>query len=183
MSDAKRLIEEKARGKDAAAIVAESKARRAIRTETQLPNPDTISALNHVVANLTVLNQKLRHFHWNVVGENFFDIHEFFGTIYDQLVEHIDQFAERVRQLKGTPVHTLKDMIDLAIVSETSDTPSDMAMCKEILEDFDKVISSLGVVVDMSAKRGDRPTTYLVDTVVGCYEKHQWFLRSFMGAK
>jgi len=151
--------------------------------EMRQPTSSTIEALNVLVADLTVFNQKLRHFHWNVLGENFFDLHDFFGQIYGEIVEHIDQFAERIRALQETPIHTLSMMLSIANVKETQPIPKDMAMCEEILKDFQTIITDMETVVAEASKTTDRPTVFLVDTIVGCYEKHQWFLRSFLGRK
>ena len=38
----------------------------------------TVEQLNVLLADYHIYYQKLRNFHWNVVGENFFDLHEKF---------------------------------------------------------------------------------------------------------
>jgi starvation-inducible DNA-binding protein len=142
---------------------------------------DVIQAWNQAIANATVLYQKLRHYHWNVVGENFFDLHDLFGKLYDELAEHIDQFAERVRQLESVPIHTLTGMLSISHITESPGTPDWRAMCEQLIADYNVLIGSLSAVVNSAMPVGDRPSVYLVDTVVGGYQKHQWMLRSFAG--
>ncbi|MFP3855078.1 MAG: ferritin-like domain-containing protein, partial [Anaerolineales bacterium] len=38
--------------------------------------------LNTLIADFTVFYQKLRHYHWNIKGEEFFMLHEKFKEIY-----------------------------------------------------------------------------------------------------
>ena len=38
----------------------------------------TVQELNILLADYHLYYQKLRNFHWNVIGKNFFDLHEKF---------------------------------------------------------------------------------------------------------
>lgn len=46
---------------------------------------------------------KAHNFHWNVEGSDFFEYHELFGKIYEEVYSSIDNFAEKIRSL-GTYV-------------------------------------------------------------------------------
>ena len=41
----------------------------------------TVSELNILLADYHLYYQKLRNFHWNVIGKNFFDLHEKFEEV------------------------------------------------------------------------------------------------------
>ena len=47
--------------------------------------------LNTLVADFTIFYQKLRHYHWNVKGEDFFRLHEKFEEIYMGVGDVIDE--------------------------------------------------------------------------------------------
>src|SRR5690606_29750690 len=66
-----------------------------------------IGILNVVLADEFVLYTKTRRCHWNVVGPNFSELHALFQRQYEQLEEIIDDVAERIRALGGTPAGTL----------------------------------------------------------------------------
>ena len=56
----------------------------------------TVDELNILLADYHLYYQKLRNFHWNVIGKNFFDLHEKFEEMYDDAKLKIDEIAERV---------------------------------------------------------------------------------------
>ena len=56
-------------------------------------------SLNLLLANYSVYYQKLRNYHWNVQGSDFFDLHEQFEMLYTEALNSIDSIAERIRAL------------------------------------------------------------------------------------
>ena len=54
----------------------------------------TVEQLNVLLADYHIYYQKLRNFHWNVVGENFFDLHEKFEEMYNDTLIKIDEIAD-----------------------------------------------------------------------------------------
>ena len=58
-----------------------------------------IKILNNVLCDEYVLYTKTRNYHWNIIGPQFHDRHEFFQEQYEILDEIIDEVAERTRQL------------------------------------------------------------------------------------
>src|SRR6188768_403266 len=94
------------------------------------------SALNALLANYSVHYQKLRNYHWNVKGSDFFDLHERFEQQYNEARENIDEIAERIRVFGKTPMSTMAEYLATAEIKETgSDLPSDL-MVREVLSDF-----------------------------------------------
>jgi len=57
--------------------------------------------LSAVLADQHVLYQKTRNFHWNLTGHRFHTLHELFEKQYRELVEAIDETAERIRMVGG----------------------------------------------------------------------------------
>ena len=53
------------------------------------------SQLNPLLADYMVYYQKLRNYHWNVKGHEFFKLHEKFEEGYLQAAEWADDIAER----------------------------------------------------------------------------------------
>ena len=63
-------------------------------------NPDDSASLckelNALLCDLHVFYQNVRGFHWNVQGQNFFELHAKFEEFYTDLQVKIDEVAERV---------------------------------------------------------------------------------------
>ena len=67
----------------------------------------TVEQLNVLLADYHLYYQKLRNFHWNVQGTNFFDLHEKFEEMYDDAKLKVDEIAERILTLRHSPQSNL----------------------------------------------------------------------------
>src|SRR5581483_5832852 len=69
--------------------------------------------LGGVLADESVLLVKTKNYHWNVVGPDFMELHEFFDGQYGKIAGFVDELAERVRSVgekaPGTMAEFLKD--------------------------------------------------------------------------
>jgi starvation-inducible DNA-binding protein len=137
-------------------------------------------ALNQLLANYSVHYQKLRNYHWNVKGSDFFDLHERFEQQYNEARENIDEIAERIRVFGKIPLSTMRDYLETAEIKETgSDLPSDL-MVREVLSDFRILLEYMFTVVDVAADQGDSGTEEMVKGFIHDIEKHHWMLTAFM---
>src|SRR3712207_5027025 len=97
---------------------------------------EVVGILNTLLADEYVLYTKTRNYHWNVVGKDFKERHEFFQEQYEKLDEMIDEIAERTRQLGGLSVATLNEFLQIAHLKENpSEYPSDLKMISNLLKD------------------------------------------------
>jgi len=78
-----------------------------------------VNALHAILANYNEHYQKLRNFHLNVKGPDFFDFHEKFEEQYDASKIAIYEIAERVSVFGGTPFSTMFDFLDNAEIKES----------------------------------------------------------------
>lgn len=138
------------------------------------------SVLNELLANYSVHYQKLRNFHWNVKGSDFFDLHERFEQQYNEARENIDEIAERIRVFGKVPLSTMRDYLATAEIKESgSDLPSDL-MVREVLSDFRILLEYMFAVVDVAVELGDSGTEEMVKGFIHNVEKHHWMLTAFM---
>ena len=63
---------------------------------------NTAKELNVLLADYHLYYQKLRNFHWNIVGKHFFDLHEKFEEMYDDAKLKVDEIAERILETRLT---------------------------------------------------------------------------------
>lgn len=134
----------------------------------------TLDRLNHIVADLTILSQKVRLCHWNVEGPGFLDYHEFFEEYYTFLAENIDDFAERVRALDAFPVATYAEMLKISCISENPNLVS-KEMVGELLADSEKISK------DYTSWIADEEDPVFQDMMVGLVteiDKKAWMLRA-----
>jgi starvation-inducible DNA-binding protein len=139
-----------------------------------------VQVLNALLANYSVHYQKLRNYHWNVKGSDFFDLHEQFEVQYNEARDNIDEIAERIRVFSKTPLSTMKDYLDQSEIKETgTDLPSYL-MVREILSDYRILLEYMFSVVDAAVDQGDSGTEEMVKKFIHAVEKHHWMMTSFM---
>lgn len=141
---------------------------------------ELVESLNLLLANYAVVYQKLRNFHWNVTGPDFFDVHEKLEEEYDAAAEEIDVVAERVRMLGFKPLSTLAAFLDRAEIKEPSD--DDMTseqMIDEVIKDYESLLSFMVDVLDTAAEFGDMGTDSMIRSMMKRIEKQHWMFSSF----
>lgn len=136
--------------------------------------------LNELLANYSVHYQKLRNYHWNVKGSDFFDLHEQFESQYNEARDNIDAIAERIRVFGKTPMSTMREYLETSEIKETgTDLASDI-MVREVLSDYRILLEYMFTVVDTAVAQGDSGTEEMVKVFINRLEKHHWMLSSFM---
>lgn len=144
-----------------------------------MSNTAVTTKLNNILADANVMHTKLHNYHWNVKGMQFYGLHlkteEFYGTfamIYDDV-------AERILQLGGKPLVTLKQILAATRIKEEERTDfSANDVIKGILEDFKFFHGEFKALSEIST---DVTTTAYADEKVAMLEKEIWMLRSMLG--
>lgn len=137
-------------------------------------------SLNRLLANLQIHYQKLRNFHWNIEGQNFFELHEQFEVEYNEVRQQIDTIAERVRILGAKPYSTLAQYLDIAEIKEIPGELSDYEMVGEIISDYTMLLPMLGKVLNVSRKAEDNATEDMVIGIIQRMEKRKWMFTAWM---
>ena len=137
-------------------------------------------ALNELLANYSVHYQKLRNFHWNVKGSDFFDLHEQFEMQYNEALQHIDDIAERIRIFQETPLSTMKEYLETSEIKETSAQLASDLMVREILSDYRILLEHMFSVVEIAAGQNDSGTEEMIKAFIHHIEKHHWMLSAFL---
>ena len=88
------------------------------------------TALNTYLANMGVMYIKLHNLHWNVVGSDFKQVHEYLETLYDAMAGVLDEVAELLKMQGEQPLASLKDYLAAASIQEL---PSAELRSREVL--------------------------------------------------
>jgi len=138
--------------------------------------------LNEYLANQQVMYIKLHNLHWYVKGRSFFALHAKLEELYDQTADIIDDVAERLLALGGTPVASVKKALALASVKELEDTAiSSEDTVKALISDVDYWINDTKEIVKLAEAEDDGPTADLFTGYLGEYQKLLWMLNAYLG--
>lgn len=136
----------------------------------------TVKELNILLADYHLYYQKLRNFHWNVIGKNFFDLHEKFEELYDEAKIKIDEIAERILTLRFQPTSNMSDYLKSSNIKESASDISDSKMIKTLLDDHGILLKQLRKVSETAEKGGDEGTVDLMGAYIRELEKTSWML-------
>lgn len=147
---------------------------------SKLDRAEVVTGLNQVLANYEIHYQKLRNFHWNVKGPDFFDLHDKFEQLYKDASEKIDNIAERIRVFEHRPYSTFQEFLTNCTLKESTIEKTGIEMVNEVMSDFEILINDMTQVVTISKNTGDIGTEDLIVKFIRNVEKHYWMLKSFI---
>jgi len=137
--------------------------------------------LNDLLSNLQVFYTNTRGYHWNIKGPKFFELHAKFEELYNDLIIKIDEVAERILTLGGTPMHSYEDYLKLSEVKDSKVVSDGTEAVKQILEAFKILISKERVILNLSADLNDEGTNALMSDYIREQEKLVWMYSAFLG--
>lgn len=136
----------------------------------------TARELNILLADFHLYYQKLRNFHWNIVGRNFFELHIKFEELYEDAKLKVDEIAERILTLRFQPVSNYSDYLKTSNLNESSSDLDDVEMVKALLSDHGLIIQQMRTVVEKASAAGDEGTIDLIGSYIADLEKKSWML-------
>ncbi|MDX1476674.1 MAG: DNA starvation/stationary phase protection protein [Saprospiraceae bacterium] len=143
----------------------------------------TAMLLNELLASYQVYYNNLRNFHWNIAGENFFDLHAKFEELYQDARVKIDEIAERVLTLRYRPVSRMSDYMDMSKVEDAQYLDSDRDMVQTILNNHMILIGQMRQVLAEAADADDEGTIDMIGSFLKDLEKRSWMLDAWVTRK
>jgi len=147
----------------------------------QIRSAELIEKLNDLLANYQVFYQNARGFHWNIKGEKFFELHLKFEELYTDLQLKIDEIAERILTLGGTPLHTFSDYLSLTKVKPMANMTEGKACMKNVIETFTIILIKQREILELAAEVNDEGTNAMASDYIRAQEKLVWMYNAFMG--
>lgn len=136
----------------------------------------TVNQLNILLADYHLYYQKLRNFHWNIVGKSFFDLHVKFEEMYDDSKLKIDEIAERILTLRYQPISNLSAYLKLSNLQESKATLTDVQMIDTLIDDHILLLKQMRNVAQAAAEAKDEGTIDLIGAYIRELEKTTWML-------
>ncbi|MAZ29277.1 MAG: DNA starvation/stationary phase protection protein [Cytophagaceae bacterium] len=136
----------------------------------------TVEEFNTLLADYHLYYQKIRNFHWNVMGHNFFDLHEKFEEMYEDAKIKVDEIAERILTLRYQPTSNYSDYLKMSNLKESPSELKDIEMVGILLDDHGKLLVQMKKVVDAADAAGDEGSIDLVGAYIRELEKTSWML-------
>lgn len=121
---------------------------------------------------------KAHNFHWNVEGSDFYQYHNLFETIYDEVYGAIDAFAENIRKIQAYTPASLYRFSALSAIDDETEILAPEAMIQELLRDAEKMQEIMKVLFVEAENRGEHGLSNFIADRQDAFAKHAWFLRA-----
>ncbi|MFM5351394.1 Dps family protein [Aeromonas dhakensis] len=136
--------------------------------------------LNKLLASYQILYMNVRGFHWNIRGNQFFELHLKFEEIYNDLLLKVDALAERILTLDGIPLHSFSDYLNVSAIPEQKGLHDGRACVESLLESFRELLVAQRRILGQAADAGDEGTASILSDYVQQQEKLVWMLRAYL---
>ena len=140
---------------------------------------NVVVALQSLLADFQVYYTNLRGFHWEIKGRGFFVLHEKFESMYDDTASKIDEIAERILTLGGTPENKFSEYLKVARVAEVSGVSSSREAVENILETYKHFIAEERKLIALAEEANDVVTADMLTGYLKEQEKMIWMLVAF----
>ena len=135
-----------------------------------------IAPLNLVLNDFVSITLLTQNIHWNVIGSDFFQIHNFTNTLYEDFFDDQDTFGERLRQL-----NVFVDVGNLKYNMPSISAPFDSKVAiATLIEANKKLIVDLTNLRNISAQILDLQTQDLAIKELEESDKIDWMLKSYL---
>ncbi|WP_441255038.1 Dps family protein [Aeromonas sp. A600620] len=136
--------------------------------------------LNKLLASYQILYMNVRGFHWNIRGNQFFELHLKFEEIYNDLLLKVDALAERILTLDGVPMHSFTEYLKVSAIPEQKGLHDGRACVESLLESFRELLVAQRRILGQAAEAGDEGTASILSDYVQQQEKLVWMLRAYL---
>jgi starvation-inducible DNA-binding protein len=151
-----------------------------LEAETRL---QIVSLLNQQLADTFDLYSQTKQAHWNVKGAQFFQLHELFDKLADELLDHVDTIAERATTLGGTALGTARVTAANSRLPEYSAEVFDgIESVETLVKRYAELSGTTRTAIDRADDLGDADTADLFTGVSRGLDKSLWFLEAHLQA-
>jgi starvation-inducible DNA-binding protein len=145
-----------------------------------LDTVEIVILLNRLLAGYSVYQQKLRNFHWNIIGPDFFELHGAFKEMYKRAILDTNEIAERIRLFDQKPASTFAEYIKLSNIKEEITDPTSFEMVKIVLGDIRTLLENMEESINAAKEINDNGTEYMLKSFIFNMEKEHWKLTAWL---
>lgn len=144
---------------------------------------ELVAKMKVVLADSFTLYMKAHGYHWNVIGPDFPQLHDFLGDLYEEVHGAVDDIAEQIRQINSFAPGTLSRMVELATISEDDAIPAAAKMVTNLLEANENLLTTITEAYIMAEDNKEFGLSNFLQDRITAHKKHSWMLKATAGKK
>lgn len=143
-------------------------------------NQSYIKNLNELLSTYQIHYQNLRALHWNIQGQSFFELHLKYEELYTRTQVVIDDLAERILTLGGSPLSTFKDYLKYSVIEENEPIHEGKKGMEYILSAQKQLLIVEKALIKISSEREDEGTNSFLSDLIREKEKTNWMFSAWL---
>jgi len=148
------------------------------------PNPELAAKLAKLLSDVVTAKFVYQGYHWNVLGGDFAEMHDFFGKLYEDVDGAIDPLAENILKVGYAAPYLLTDFVEMSTIKEPR---YDGANVPELLNSVLNVNQALiDCYYDAFTEAEKCNEQGLMDFLAGRIDTHKkwnWQIKAFLGIR
>lgn len=130
--------------------------------------------LNNLLASYQVFYTNVRGYHWNIKGVGFFELHAKFEEIYSDLVEKVDEIAERILTLGHVPANGFSQYLQSSLIKEDLGVSLAQSCLNGTVEGFKTLLTQQRAILSLAGDLDDEGTASQMSDYIKEQEKLVW---------
>jgi starvation-inducible DNA-binding protein len=144
---------------------------------------ELVEKMKVVLASTFAAGLKAQAYHWNVIGSDFPQLHEFFAEIYGDYQEAVDPLAEHIRQLDSFAPQTLTRMKELSVIMEDEKVPTAEKMVANLLTCNENLMNVVTEAYEMAEEQKVYGLSNYLQDRITAHSKLNWMIKATLGKK
>jgi starvation-inducible DNA-binding protein len=140
-----------------------------------------VDSLAECLSNSVVLKFKGHGYHWNVIGPDFQEFHDFFGDFYEDVDSGVDSLAEFIRYRGVQAPYKLSQFMALSSISESEVGSDAMGMLEDLLFDNKRMIACLMSTFEAAMAANDQGVANFISERLDAHAKWNWKISAYLG--
>jgi starvation-inducible DNA-binding protein len=116
--------------------------------------------------------------HWNVKGQNFFELHKLFEDQYNDLWDNVDTIAEKIRELDSDVTITPLDMMNLSVIDPDQTIQNADGYVQMLYNHHNRMIMLLNKVFAIAESANNQAIMNYLAERLDFHAKTRWFLKA-----
>lgn len=148
-------------------------------------NTGLAGQLAHLLGDAVTLKFITHGYHWNVMGSDFAEFHEFFGNIYEDVDGSIDPLAENLLKLGFDAPYFLSDFTELTCLNGAPRITdgSSAAMLQSFLELNTSISKCLRTAFGEANASNEQGIANFLAERIDMHHKWEWQTKAFLGVR
>ena len=139
-----------------------------------------VDTVAEALSNSVVMYFKAHGFHWNVMGSDFAQFHDFFQQIYEDVYSSIDPLAEILRKMGSLAPYKLSEFMSMSDVQDSSVGTNALGMVADLRVANLVTLESLVDAFNVANAQNEQGVANFLAERIDMHQKWNWQLTSYL---